>query len=386
MFENFVLEKIHKEKNIIQNTEILSRDDIINSELSDFSKNYLIYDFPEQTDKNEFLSRIEKSNKLYFNYVTRPGWTLLTFLFGNFESRPPNEIINRLNIFPFYKFYVDAISGFIKGNFQIFVTKAEAKSIIDETNKAIYEKLANGISNVKIKNFFLQSFILKYNDESNYNLESTIPYALIKIFLEDKSYSDFIKKFEAAKITDDGREISLKDIIKILTDKYNVPEKIEMKNDEKIPIEINIDSEEQANTPDIYPVEEKPGIQKEDPVKEEPDKKSETGKIYSEELIKANSKLTPEEKNDVEYGSEITRNSELKKLFDEKQFQKILEKVYNSDMIYREKSFNKLENLKTWKDASKYLKEIFKVNEVEIYNKSVVNFVNVLNEYFKNKE
>ncbi len=52
----------------------------------------------------------------------------------------------------------------------------------------------------------------------------------------------------------------------------------------------------------------------------------------------------------------------------------------------KEKSFEKLSECRSWKEASNHLKNIFQNNEVDIYNKEVITFVNVLNEYFKKLE
>ena len=65
---------------------------------------------------------------------------------------------------------------------------------------------------------------------------------------------------------------------------------------------------------------------------------------------------------------------------------KILSKVYKSDLTDKEKSFSKLSNFKTWPEASKHLKEIFKTNQVDLYNKDIISFVNILNDYYKNRE
>jgi hypothetical protein len=42
----------------------------------------------------------------------------------------------------------------------------------------------------------------------------------------------------------------------------------------------------------------------------------------------------------------------------------------------------KLSNFKTWFEASNHLKEIFLANDVDIYNKDVVFFVDTLNDYY----
>ncbi len=73
-------------------------------------------------------------------------------------------------------------------------------------------------------------------------------------------------------------------------------------------------------------------------------------------------------------------------LFDEKQLRKILIKVYRSDEVYKEHSFKRLSSCRTWTEATEHLREIFQDNKVNIYNKDVVKFVNILNDYFQNRE
>ena len=75
----------------------------------------------------------------------------------------------------------------------------------------------------------------------------------------------------------------------------------------------------------------------------------------------------------------------VKKLFTDKQFDKILDKVYNSDIEHVARSFMKLSNYKTWFEASNHLKEVFKINGVDIYNKDVINFVDTLNDYYSER-
>ena len=416
MFESFVFNKIENENLIIKNLletipagEHLTRIQILNSSLSDFTKNYLLYEFNEKGESEEFIQKISKSNKLYFNYTIRPKWTLQTFLFNNFESRPPTEIVKKLNLFTFYSFYTDAVKDFITDNFQIFITKGEVTSIIDHTNEAIHKKLTVDINNAKIKNFLLQIFLLKYDSESNYNLESTIPFSFIGIFLEDKSFIDLEKKFRVIKGINSDTEISLKDIIKVLTDKYNVPEKQEvtppLQPPENKVIEKPVIKEDHKKAATvkvpIKPVDKNDEIILSDKIKSEikiPDAKKpveiNSGKelpgtaenIYSEQLIEADKKKASVPVTEETKIPPAVKGGFLNDLFEEKQLEKILNKVYKSDKSEKEKSFFKLSNFKTWTEASKHLKEVFKANNVNLYNKDIISFVNILNEYYKNRE
>ncbi len=414
MFESFVYKKIENENLVLKKLietipagEHLTRIQILNSSLSDFTKNYLLYEFNEKGDNEEFIQKISKSNKLYFNYTIRPKWTLQTFLFNNFESRPPAEIVKKLNLFTFYTFYTEAVKDFITDNFQIFITKGEVTSIIDHTNEAIHKKLTGDINNAKIKNFLLQIFLLKYDSESNYNLESTIPFSFIGIFLEDKSFIDLEKKFGVIKGLNNETEISLKDIIKVLTDKYNVPEKQEVAETVQVPVNKVIEetalkeelkkteikkessksedkSDEIILTDKIKPKTSIPEVKKPSGLKSEIKKSGDS--IYSKQLIEADKKTASvPNTGDVKVPAPV-KGSYLNDLFNEKQLDKILSKVYKSDLTDKEKSFSKLSNFKAWPEASKHLKEIFKTNKVDLYNKDIISFVNILNDYFKSRE
>ena len=442
MFENIVDSWTEKESGILdklyrslRDGDYLNRIMILNSDLSDFTKNYILYEFNEESTSDELISKIEKANKLYFNYALRPKWTLQTFLFNNFESRPPNEILKKLNIFTFYNYYSDSIKEAIKDNFQIFITKTELTSIINSVNLSIYEKLSTDISSLKIKNFLIQLFLIRYEKESEYNLESKIPYSFVKIFLEDKSYTDFIQKFSVIKDLDSHTELSLKDITKVLTDKYNTSEspektesldvstesgkvidddKIEFNNTEPVKNEKDEKEIESIEISDTVPeIVIKPLNKIKNPAVETSGKEIETGKIeitkrdkkdsnvkikdsnLSEPMKKINSDTIPKKETDIidkkkksEYTDADTIKTEknpISVLFDEKRTAQILKKIYKSDLILMDMSFTKLKECRNWEEASALLKQVFKRNDVDIYNKDVVFFVDKLNEYFKNK-
>ena len=442
MFENIVDSWTEKESGILdklyrslRDGDYLNRIMILNSDLSDFTKNYILYEFNEESTSDELISKIEKANKLYFNYALRPKWTLQTFLFNNFESRPPNEILKKLNIFTFYNYYSDSIKEAIKDNFQIFITKTELTSIINSVNLSIYEKLSTDISSLKIKNFLIQLFLIRYEKESEYNLESKIPYSFVKIFLEDKSYTDFIQKFSVIKDLDSHTELSLKDITKVLTDKYNTSEspektesldvstesgkvidddKIEFNNTEPVKNEKDEKEIESIEISDTVPeIVIKPLNKIKNPAVETSGKEIETGKTeitkrdkkdsnvkikdsnVSEPMKKINSDTIPKKETDIidkkkksEYTDADTIKTEknpISVLFDEKRTAQILKKIYKSDLILMDMSFTKLKECINWEEASALLKQVFKRNDVDIYNKDVVFFVDKLNEYFKNK-
>ena len=517
MIEKFVINKINQEHKIFEDLwgslpidEKLTQEKISKSSLSEFTKNYIVNVVDESGDRDEILDRISKANKLRFNYAIRPKWTLITYLFGNYESRPPTDISKKLDLFPFYNFYIDSINEVLRDNFSIFITRNEVSMIIDETNKALYRKLPTDINNAKIKNFFLQIYSLKYN-EQELNLESTIPYSFIRLFLNDKYYFDIEKKFQLVKGISDEYEISLKDVIKVLMNKYDFNEREPQEsvniedsgkpNSDDSPVQTPVQSasptilkfpsqtdktnvktaetiifedankdldtgtdveskpesksvppsesvDESKSEPGSEPKEEQstdiqieekpepaddlkldtvvieesvqettkePEIGQKHEVKSKDEKKparkikpffqfrqdskdkkkvesmvepettpiNTSAKDMSEEMTGEVKDVFIEEEKKEPVAEEPT--STIKKLFSEKQFDKILERVYKSDFEQTARSFMKLSNYKTWFEASNHLKSVFKNNEVDIYNKDVINFVDTLNDYFSER-
>jgi len=472
MFREFVDNKIKKETEQFADAKSITKDLINKSEVSDFTINYLLFYLTDDIKAEELPAMINKANKLYFNYALRPKWTLINFLFNNFESRSPAEILKKLMLFPFYKYYTDAVSDFINDNSMIFITKGEIENIIDRTNLAIHSKLTVEITGQKIKNVFLQLFILNDFYEEKYNLESAIPFSFIKIFLSDKNYSDILSKFDVLGNKQDHENIQLKDIIKVLTGKFAENEKTDSQKTESekpnpitvqaVPsgisiTEKNIDSQNSSqqefiNIKDKDVDVNKPGSITVKNKNEIADKNSDKNidkntkvnesdfsiKKITQEPTETSLKSSEEKQNDNDEGFVIKektappkpvlsdddiestesnndtkgkpieiplvemnyvstdynnesekvifkhKNIDFKELFSEKELDSILNRVYDSNLMARQRSFEKLNNFKTWFEAFNHLKEIFKNNKVDIYHKDVIRYVDALNEHFQN--
>lgn len=413
MFENLVREKINSEKKKVIGLFPVSRDNVRKSELSPFVKNFIFNETQEITE-NDFLDElIEKGVKLMFNYTIRPKWTLLNYVYGSMESKSDNELRHKLKVFTFYKFYPDTILNYLDEETHLYVSKGKVELLINDTNEVLYNKLTTDISGVKIKNFLLNVFKLKYENEADLNLESAIPFSFIKIFLEDKGYDDLLEKFEIIPNLKENTLVSYKDIIKVLTDKYTshetkheekVDEKVESKEEEKI----DIREKDEVFEPIIIPEQPKETIEKERievelPKKE--DKKEKTPKkeinytkydIYTDDLVKERDAKEQEElekasEEETEIftesdESEIGDQYQIKRLFNEKELNVLRDKVYGGSKTAMRNSFRELSKTDSWKEASSHLKNLFNEQKVNIYNKQVVKFIDALQEHFNSKE
>lgn len=343
MFDKIIERKITEEISAIGNLQKFNIDIIEKSNLSPFSKSFIILEMPEGGNRKELEELIDKSVKLNLNYTIRPKWTILNYIFGAYDSKPIDYIFEKLDIFRFYKFYEESIRTYIEDAGLIVITKSKVSNLIDETNNLLYEKLMTDSSAIKTKNFFLQVFKLKYLESTEVNLDTSIPFGFIRIFLEDKSFSQLLEKFSALKKLTDEKEIDLKTIIKVINGKYISEEDLILSPEKTV--------ETNEDVIDINFVQVQEATESEQPIEEE--------------VIKPPDPI-------------------ILSLFDSGHINKIQKKIFLGS---RENMLNvmyQFDNITKWSDASEVLKKIFKDNDVDIYNKDVVNFVNTINEYYNN--
>jgi len=357
MFAQLADKKFTEAKEIIDNLNDISFDSIIQSDLSEFVKSFLINDKNNYQSKKELYEAVDKAVKLQLNYTLRPKWTLVNFIFlNNSEARPPKEILKKLDYFLYYSFYTEGIKSFIKENSDITVNKVIVESIFNQINQEIYLKLTTDTTSLKIKNLFLQIFRLKYGDFAEISLNMSIPFSYIKFFLTDKGYDDLLKKFLSTNEFSENTEIELKTIIKILTGKYDGQK---FKTDEQPPESVeNISN-------DIAHKEVKDTV------------------IYESTF--------EQQKERIELPTEIIEETEehknsLKYLFKEEEIKAVSKKIFKGDRYVFFDYLNEISKLLNWREATEHLKELFLKNKVNYYDKTVILFVDVLNDYFNKRE
>jgi len=351
MFEDFIEIKYREELRLAGNiTDFTSS--VKSSGLSFFTKEFIFFELekkivtftPEQL--NVFL---RGSTILLFNFTTRPKKTVLDYVLGIKESCTTAKFFRATSIFPYYKYYFEAVKNYIEEKDLVIVTKKKVGEIIDEVDSQIHDKLVTDPTAVKTKNFFLQLFRLKYKDDNDINLDSSIPFNFISMFLADKLYTGLLERFSEIKDVNETSEIKLKTIIKIIggktiyNDDFIESDETEPEYFESLPEEGEISEEETENT-------------------------------GSEEYEK-NADFAGERRKEEE-------DIEFLKLFGKEELLKICRKMFKNDRVIMYSCFNTLKTFTNWLDASDYLKEYFTKNKISIYDKSVVLFVDILSEYY----
>jgi len=372
MFEQITDKRFKDALEAMNTLSDYSAETIISSDLNDFTKSFLVNDGGKYTTKQELIKVVEKSIKLNLNYCLRPTWTLINYLFGNFDSRQKADIQKRADIFIYYSFYTETIKEITNDEHYISIKRSLIDGVIRQINADIYKKLTTDITSLKIKNLFLQLFKLKYGDNVEVSLDMSIPYIFIKMFLEDKGYEDLVALFVRAGFTKDNEEIELKTIIKVLTGKINSINEVYKESEE--------DADEIKQEEDINEITNDTVINT--PEKFEPVKEQENA--YSDTSTKEDIPAAPSISDEFEEKDGL-HEKHLRFHFKDEEIKTIAKKVFKGNKYLLLDSMLEMEKLRSWREATEYLKEIFINNKVNIGDKSVITFVDVLNDYFEKR-
>jgi hypothetical protein len=382
MFEEIISIRLKTARDMVAGLRDFSIDSISKSGLSEFIKSFIAEEAKEELIRESLDGLIEKAVKLNLNYTLRPKWTLLNFLFGNFDSKPTNEILRKAEVFQFYLYYIDGVKSFGGDESQFTIMQKQVEAMLNETDRIIYDKLINEITSLKLKNFFLQVFRLKYGDEKEISLDMYVPFVFIRLYLEDKGFSDFLKKFSQINDLKDDSDVELKTIIKIFTGKYKYfTEKTAGTSPDEEPAATGSEqTQEITNSNKKLQSDEKVT----EVINEIPKAEKNQENFYSDDLL--NSREEKEELPTEIIESEDKKELRIKRLFKEDELTMITKRIFKSNRYAMYEVFEELENLRDWREVTEYLKEAFKKNKVNLYDKGVILFVDILNDYFERRK
>jgi len=111
MFESVIQNRLNSLSKITDELNDYSTETVENSSLPSFIKNFLLIEINNAVNEKEFFKLLEKSVRLQLNYSLRPKWTLSNYLFGNVDSKPTEDILDKAAVFNFYRYYPELISN-----------------------------------------------------------------------------------------------------------------------------------------------------------------------------------------------------------------------------------------------------------------------------------
>jgi hypothetical protein len=404
MFQDFAKRKLNDYLNLLEFPDNkISFELIRHSNLPSFIISFLDNYIPRKNvplDRKDFEDVLLKALIFNINYIIRPKYSILKFLFGGVETRPVEFIKERLNYFQFYGYYLTHIVDFIDLNSLEVVSINQIEHIIDDVNRRIYEEVneklrsdSHRLNLVKLLYYFFHDL----GDNNPINIK--LPKKILSIYFADKGFYEIKKRVDSffseevfiqeamelmnpkkvhskkTKTDVDVTEEKVKEIItkakSELINKESLNKEVEkiLKLDETVPEKIK-----PVNVSEIREHSSKlPDIDKKKLVIDE--------NIYSDDLVFASqfSDLTPP----LQLTEEEKREKLINDLFCEETFRKkIIKKVFNNrELSFRVFVDDLLKNYK-WTDVTILLEKYFNNKKIDYYTPEAVKFVDILHSHY----
>ncbi len=229
----------------------------------------------------EYVSKlILHASSFNINYLVRPNWTLLKFVFDEAEHKTANEIKQILNYLYYYNYLRKILVSYLNSKKIISINSQEFEELLKKVDKLGVETYLQSILSTALKSM-AEFFNIGEVQKNKISLQA------IDTFLEEKKL--FEHKFKLIEVfgDDKSQKLSIKDIQKTLNF-------VMLEKQEDLPLFSNIKDEmieepfEPLNNDEVSAVEEKHSDTSEEITDEI------ENIIESEELIKQHNKSDEE--------------------------------------------------------------------------------------------
>lgn len=322
--------------------------------------------------QHDFALMLDHAVHFQFNFLCRPQWTLLNFIFENQRRRPTSDIRRKLEYCVDYAYYAEIIKRYIDDRGLAELTYEEFSELLEKLDQEIVAR------HTSAELALMTRPILRFIDSAREHVErkladSTIPINAAIVFFEDKKLDDIKEQLETERDANAVSEVSLRQLA-------NVIEKVRTGNEAAEAI-FPDDHPEEA-PPIAAPIEVTPETQA------HPQKPKPPIKIFSdfEEDLPV---VIPEVARIQEtVGEPIALDASagvlvnLQSLFSPSEEKTFIKKVFNKDELLFREALDRLNMMADWREASKYLQEMYITNDVDPFSEEAILFTDKVQRRF----
>ncbi|GAB4299251.1 MAG: hypothetical protein Kow0098_25490 [Ignavibacteriaceae bacterium] len=366
----------------------------------------------------EELSRlIVRAVSFNVNFVVRPNWSLLKFIFENSDTMPVDEINQRLDFIYYYDFLRDILISYFDKRKIKNISRTELDLILKKIDR---ELIAS--SGEKIIRKSLEAMADFFNIGA-VNTNRVWP-TYVEIFLKEKDLLDHLLKLHKAIPADKKQKMDIEEIFQILysdskpdesKDVFIQPDETELtefpvektedtieddiSSDEKIPKSENLNdqqmkasdlqdktSKEQLKFDSENLISEEEILQKEELIEDLSHQNPDSIENLNEEItsIKDEFEFSESDINLTENQHEKNKPGpdELLTFLTQKETDRIIETVFNDDHDDFVMTIEKITECSSYKEASEILKGVFFTYKVNPYIREAVALTNAVAKFF----
>lgn len=316
--------------------------------------------------RHEFDSLLDEAVHFQFNFLCRPQWTLVSFIFGSQRRVATSEIENKLKYCVDYTYFVDLIKRYTMERGLTEVTYEEFAALVQKIDyEVVSQHTSLELARMTRALFaFVDAGTLAPHGQFD---KPTLPINAAIVFFEDKHLDDIKARLELERDKNSVTQLTvstLADIIeKVRTgnEQASVPEEPapsvgaasgEPENGQSAELTIHASGNAEA-PPQTLPAREH-------------EKASETV-TFTEITKKSELKERPS-------GSELQRPVDVHTIFSKSDQKLFVRSIFNKDEDSFRDTLDKLNAIETWEETSHYLDTLFGIQNVDPFSSTAVRF------------
>ena len=318
--------------------------------------------------QHDFTLMLDHAVHFQFNFLCRPQWTLLNFIFENQRRRPTSDIRRKLEYCVDYAYYAEIIKRYIDDRGLAELTYEEFSGLLEKLDQEIVARHSS------VELALMTRPILRFIDTSREHVErpladSTIPINAAIVFFEDKKLNDIKERLEAERDGNAVTEVSLRQLA-------NVIEKVRTGDDSAEVVFPEDHPEEQPSG--AAPADVKPVIEA------QPEKPKPPVKIFSdfEEDLPVVARIQEAVGEPIAMDEMAGALVNLQSLFSPSEEKTFIKKVFHKDELLFREALDHLNLMADWHAASKYLQEMYITNDVDPFSEEAILFTDKVQRRF----
>lgn len=321
-----------------------------------------------QFDREEFEQLLDQSVHFAFNYLCRPQWTLLNFVFEEQRRVSVSELFRKLRYCVDYKYFPKTLQRYMNERgraeleyqeFKDLVAKIDAHIVSLHSSRELAELLRPLIR-------FLEAGI-----PTPLFSGPILPINAAVVFFEDKDLAAIRDELEAERDHNNMEKVTVDELAQFIARARGESEEGILEIDEK-----KAEREEERFVESEESVQEETA---EAPVEERQEFASDRHEgpdLSPESMTVAPADI---ETSDLLAAEALPDLPDLYSLISLNQQKLFVRKIFNKDEVEFRNVIDRLSRSSNWDDASMILDEIFQEQNVDPYSKAAILFTNVIN-------
>jgi hypothetical protein len=296
-----------------------------------------------ELSRDQYLKLLREAVAFTESYLTRPQWTLESFLFEEEQEADLETLRARLAYCADYAYFGRLVEEILARRKATRLTRADFRTLVARIDDQIIQQHSPREFALLTKPLF--DFLLL----KDAGPDEQVPLAPVLLFLEDKKMKVLKEYVQSICRLRDMTALSLDQLRLLIEDLESVKkeESTERKNADGA-----VEEEEPATA---EPVAAPPRSTATAETVESPDATAES-----------NGRSLPD----------------LRELIGEKQRQRFVRHVFHKDQAYFSGVITTLNTLHTWDDAATYLKKVYSINRLDPFSEIVVEFTDLVQQRF----